>query len=152
MDQKAYWFLGNLVIVHASGEETDGRFTVLEFLTPPGDMTPLHSHERAGQITFGLEGEVTVYLSEGAHVLRSGDLIQHPAGVIKTQKVTSSEPARYLDINFPSGFEGFVAAVGTPADSLTLPPPPDEEPDPERLARIAEEHHIKILGPPGELP
>jgi mannose-6-phosphate isomerase-like protein (cupin superfamily) len=59
--QRAHWLLDDLVIVHVSGEETDGRYSLVEFLMPPGDMTPLHVHRRDSQTTYVLEGEVTFY-------------------------------------------------------------------------------------------
>ncbi len=37
----AYWLLGDLVVVHLTGEQTDGAFELVEFVMPPGDMTPL---------------------------------------------------------------------------------------------------------------
>jgi hypothetical protein len=57
-----------------------------------------------------------------------------------------------LDVNAPAGFDRFVAATARPADSLTLPPPPESAADLERLAAVAAEHGIELLGPPGALP
>jgi quercetin dioxygenase-like cupin family protein len=149
---RAYWFLGNLVTVHLGGGETEGRFSLCEFLIPPGYMTPLHVHRHDTQTTYVLEGEVTIYLPDGSHVLGPGEFIHQPAGVRQTERVTSNAPARVLDINSPAGFERFVAAVGRPAESLTLPPASEPSPDPAQLASLAAEHGIEILGPPGELP
>jgi hypothetical protein len=38
----ATWFLGNLVTVKATGADTGGRATVVEFLNPAGFAPPLH--------------------------------------------------------------------------------------------------------------
>jgi hypothetical protein len=35
-DGAAYWFLGTLMTVKATGEDTGGAFTMLEQLAPPG--------------------------------------------------------------------------------------------------------------------
>jgi uncharacterized RmlC-like cupin family protein len=99
-----------------------------------------------------LEGELTAYLPGVSRVLRRGDSMYQPAGVPQTHRVTSSEPARVLAITTPAGFERFVAEAGRPAESLTLPPPEESPPDLERLASIAAEHGIELLGPPGTLP
>jgi quercetin dioxygenase-like cupin family protein len=152
MTENAYWFLGNLAIIHVPGEQTDDRVTVIELLAPPDDMTPLHRH-KTSQTTCVLEGEVTIFLPGGeSRVLGHGELIHHPAGTPKTQRITSSIPARELDINSPAGFDRFIAEVGQPAESLTLPPPSESPPDPGELAAAAAKHGIEILGPPGELP
>ena len=47
-------------------------------------------------------------------------------------------------------FARFVQAYGEPAPRRELPP--REAPDAERLGRLAAEHGIELLGPPGMLP
>lgn len=152
MSERAYWLLSNLVIVHVSGDETEGRFSLVEFLMPPDDMTPLHVHQRDSQTTYVLEGEVTIYLPGSSNVLGAGECIHQPAGVPQTERVTSAGPARVLDINSPAGFEQFVAAAGRPAERLALPAVSESPPDLEQMAAAAAEHGIELLGPPGTLP
>ena len=149
---RAYWLLGSLVIVHVTGEETEDRFCLVEFLSPPDDMPPLHVHRHDSQTTYVLEGEVTFYLPGESRVLGAGECIHQPPGIPQTERVTSSDPARMVDVNSPAGFERFVAAAGEPTQSLTLPPPPKEEADFEQLATLAGVHGIDIVGPPGALP
>jgi mannose-6-phosphate isomerase-like protein (cupin superfamily) len=151
-EQRAYWFWADLVIVHVSGDETGGRFSLVEFLMPPDDMTPLHVHRRESQTVYVLEGEVTIWWPGVSRVLRSGECIHQPACVPQTERVTSAEPARVLDIGLPAGFERFIAAAGEPAAELTLPPLERPLPDLERFAALADEHAIELLGPPGSLP
>jgi RNA polymerase sigma factor (sigma-70 family) len=38
------WFLGTLAIVRVSGEASDGRFALIEFLFPRNASPPLHTH------------------------------------------------------------------------------------------------------------
>jgi hypothetical protein len=45
----------------------------------------------------------------------------------------------------PAGFEAFVRAVGSTRPQTALP-------SPDELARVAAQHGIEILGPPGTLP
>jgi quercetin dioxygenase-like cupin family protein len=149
---RAHWMQSRLFIVHISGEETEERLSLIEGLLPPDAMTPLHVLPRSGQILYVLEGELTAYLPGVSRVLRRGDSMYQPVGVPQTHRVTSSEPARVLAITTPAGFERFVAEAGQPAEGLTLPPPEESPPDLERLASIAAEHGIELLGPPGTLP
>jgi hypothetical protein len=53
--------------------------------------------------------------------------------------------ARWLVTSTPAGFEAFVRAVGSTEPQAALP-------SPEELTRVASEHGIEILGPPGMLP
>jgi mannose-6-phosphate isomerase-like protein (cupin superfamily) len=148
----AYWFYGDLVIVHVSGEETGGRFCLLEFLQPPGEWTPLHVHKNSDQTHYLLEGELTAYLPGRSFVVWPGECVNTPINVPHTECVTSAGPARLLDVNAPAGFDEFVAAAGEPAPQLSLPPLDRPPPDIEWLAALAAEHHIEVLGPPGSLP
>jgi mannose-6-phosphate isomerase-like protein (cupin superfamily) len=150
--QRAYWFYVDLVIVHVSGVETDGRFCLLEFVQPPGEWTPLHVHNRSDQTHYVLEGELALYLPGESVVVGPGECSYGPMNVPHTENVTSDDPARVLVLNSPAGFDEFVAAAGQPATELTLPPPAQPPPDIERLAAIAAQHGIEILGPPGALP
>src|SRR5262245_52637200 len=53
------WFIDGLAHVHVSGEDTDGRYAVLEILVPEGDMPPLHVHHEEDEVFHILDGEVT---------------------------------------------------------------------------------------------
>jgi mannose-6-phosphate isomerase-like protein (cupin superfamily) len=151
-DARAYWFYGDLVTVHVSGEESDGRFCVVEFVNPPDEWTPLHVHRDSDQTQYVMEGELTVYLPGRTLVLGPGQCVNTPMGVPHTEHVTSPGPARVLDVNVPAGFDAFIARAGEPAAGLSLPPADGPPPDVERLAAIAAEYRIELLGPPGERP
>jgi quercetin dioxygenase-like cupin family protein len=149
---QAYWLLGSLAIVHVGAAETEGRFSLVEWLSPAGYMTPLHVHTHDHQTVYVLEGEVTFYLPGVVRVCGPGEFSHHPAGLPKTERVTSATPARMLDVDGPAGFDRFIASAGQPAGELTLPPTSEESPDLERLAQLAAEEGIELLGPPGALP
>ena len=145
----AYWSLGDLWIVHLSGNETDGRFSLLETVWAPASPAPLHVHRGTDELYYVLEGELTVHL-RGRTVRRGpGGWVYCPRAVPHTYEVASSTPARLLYVGSPAGFERFVAAAGEPAGELTLPP---GEPDVARAIVIAPEYGIDVLGGPGELP
>jgi hypothetical protein len=52
-------------------------------------------------------------------------------------------------LNHPTGFEDFTRDQSQPATALSLPPMGGPPPDLARLAAVAAEHGIEILGPPG---
>ncbi len=152
MKGNAYWLLGGLFIVHLSGAETQGRFSLVEEIQPPGEWTPLHVHRREDQALYVLEGGVTLYLPGESFTIGPGECAYGPMNVPHIEQFSSSEPLRLLVVNSPAGFEDFVAAAGEPAVELMLPSPPQEPPDFERIGALAAEHGIEILGPPGTLP
>jgi mannose-6-phosphate isomerase-like protein (cupin superfamily) len=148
----AYWFYCDLVTIHVGADQTGGRFCVVEFLQPPDEWTPLHVHRDSDQTQYVLDGELTVYVPDRSLVLGPGECVNTPRNVPHTEHVTSAGRARVLDVNVPAGFDEFIASAGEPATELSLPAADGPPPDVERLAAIAAEHGIELLGPPGQRP
>lgn len=142
----ATWFLGSLVTVKATGADTGGRATVVEFLNPPGFAPPLHRHTVEDEMFLLLAGRATYFCDGQRLAAGPGDFVLLPAGVAHTFLVGPDEPLRALQITTPSGFEQFVAAVGGPAAERRLPDPGPV--DPVALAHAAQLHGVEILGPP----
>ena len=144
------WFLGCLATVHLSGEDTNGRFSLVEMLTPHGEQPPLHVHRDDDEGFYVIEGRVTLWYGDRRLELTGGDFALAPHGIPHTYRVESEQGARMLVTSSTAEFDRFVAEVGEPAAELRLPDP--AAPDIERLVAIAAEHGIEILGPPGTLP
>jgi quercetin dioxygenase-like cupin family protein len=142
----ALWFLGNLVTVKATGADTGGRATVVEFLNPPGFAPPLHRHTVEDEMFLLLGGRAT-FLCDGQRLAAGpGDFVLLPAGLAHSFLVAPDEPLHTLQITTPSGFEQFATAVGGPAGARRLPDPGPV--DPAALAHAAQLHGVEILGPP----
>ena len=139
------WFIHDLAEVLAEGEHS-----VLEMRAPAGDQPPLHVHHDSDEGFYVLESEVTVWVGDEQRVLGPGQFALGPKGVPHTYRVTSAEPARMIVTSSNGSLAGFVRAYGEPAPRRELPP--REAPDTERLGRLAAEHGIELLGPPGMLP
>ena len=134
-------FLGSRARILADGDSTGGSLGVVDMLeVPAGHMPPLHIHHASDECFYVLRGEVTVYMPGVERTARAGDLLLAPRGIPHSYRV-GDEPCHWLVVSQPAGFERFVAAVSHL-----------EAPDPDRLAAIAAEHDIEILGPPGMLP
>ena len=144
------WFLGCLATVHLSGEDTNGRFSLVEMLTPHGEQPPLHVHRDDDEGFYVIEGRVTLWYGDRRLELGAGDFALAPHGIPHTYRVESEDGARMLVTSSTAEFDRFVADVGEPAAELRLPDP--AAPDIERLVAISAEHGIEILGPPGTLP
>jgi quercetin dioxygenase-like cupin family protein len=147
----ARWFLQNLVRVHVTGEDSDGRLGVVEITGRPGDMPPLHVHHEEDEVFFVLEGEVTLFIAGQDPVrLGPGGSAYAPRGLAHVYEVTSPEPARWLGLSSPSGFAHFVMELSEPAPVDDLPG--DVDIDPAHVADVAGRYGIEILGPPGARP
>lgn len=151
MPRQQVWFLDTLVDINLEGADTGGAYAAVTFTSPSGHMPPPHVHANEAEGLLVHEGELTLHTAAGAHVLRPGDAMHAPRGEPHTVEVTSSAPARYTVILAPAGFTDFVRAFGTPAERPELPTL-DGPPDLERLTRIAAEHGITFVGPPGSRP
>lgn len=144
------WFLDNLARVHVSGDDTGGRYAIVEVAGRAGDMPPLHVHRREDEVFHVLEGRLTLHFPGEYVELEAGDTFVAPRGVPHVYRI-ESETARSLVFCQPAGFDAFVleASVPAPADEL---PPEGRSADPEALAAAAGRHGIDVLGPPGTLP
>jgi quercetin dioxygenase-like cupin family protein len=138
------WFIDTLVTVHLGPEDTDGRYDLVETLAPSGHQPPPHVHAVEDEGFLVLDGELTVTTEDGVTVLRPGDSINGPAGRPHAIQVTSSTPARWLNVTQPAGFAAFVRDFGTPADRPELPVL-DGPPDIARLTEIAAAHGISFV-------
>ena len=96
-----------------------------------------------------LEGEVTVWAGDEPPRLGPGEFALGPKGVPHTYRVTrraGALPRHLLD----GSFARFVQAYGVPAPTPRAAAA--GRADAERLGRLAAEHGIELLGPPGMLP
>jgi quercetin dioxygenase-like cupin family protein len=142
---QAVWFLNALLVVKATGEQTGGAFGLIDHVLPAGWASPYHVHRKEEESFYVVEGEMTFYVGDERVKAGPGAFVYGPREVPHGFAVEGDAPARVLLLNTPAGFEGFPVEAGEPAEELTLPPA--EQPDLERLAKIAATYDIEILGP-----
>ena len=157
------WFLGTLVRMKLTGEQTDGRFALWEGVLPHGAAPPLHSHPQ-DETFYVLEGSVTVWIVEGdvaadrssppvwqgtrARPCGVGEAAFAPAGVPHTFRV-ESDTARMVVLSTPAGIEDSIHGLAEPARWPWLQPPPDgPRVSAERLAAVERELGVVRHGPP----
>ena len=141
---QAVWFLGTLVIMKATGEQTAGAFGLIDNLMPAEFASPYHMHRNEDESFYLVEGEMTFYVGEERVKAEAGAFVYGPRGVPHGFKVDGTEPARILLQNYPAGFE-FPCGSGRTAKELSIPPA--EPPDMDKLMAIAAKYDIEILGP-----
>lgn len=144
---EAIWFAGALMVLKAAGEQTEGRFALLDQRVPGDYTVPLHLHHTEDEAWYILEGEVTFYCGNDRFTVGTGGWIFLPKGIAHAFRAGPSG-ARLLTFTSPSEFASFVRAAGEPAPTRTVPPPAPL--DVERLSALAARYGIEILGPPPE--
>ena len=148
---EALWFLGSLLTVKVGREESGGRVCVIEHDCPEGFAGPLHVHSREDEWFYVLEGEMTFHVGDEIVAAPAGSFVYGPRGLPHTFSVDSPGGARFLLVAEPADFEGFITALAEPATAPALPPAADGPPDLARIATVAAEYGIEILGPPPAL-
>src|SRR3989441_11867387 len=105
-EPEALWFNGGLGVFRATGDQTEGRYAVMELLAPKGFASPLHIHRAEDEIFVVLSGEVRVRHGEDVTEAGTGSLIYGPRDVPHAFPVDSS--AGRLPLVFgPARIAGF---------------------------------------------
>ncbi|GAB1692181.1 cupin domain-containing protein [Krasilnikovia sp. M28-CT-15] len=118
---EATYFLGNLAVRKCGGRQSGGQLAVVEFVHPPGFAAPLHRHTREDEAFYVIDGSIEGRCEGETFQAGRGDFIWLPRGLAHTF-IVGSDGARVLNLATPAGFEDFVAEVGQPATSRSLPP------------------------------
>ena len=145
--------VGDTYTVLLSGEQTAGRFAMLDMLIPPGDGPPPHRHnfEECFRV---LEGSLEVWVRDLAPIrLEAGDTANIPANAPHAFRNPAQVPARLLCTAAPAGLENFFAEFGDPVPTRSSPAPSLSDAEREdRLRRAmaaAPRYGMEILPPPG---
>lgn len=144
---KAYWVVGDLYTILASGEDTGGAYALIHGEVPAGGGPPPHIHRREDEAFFILEGELTFQADGHSIPATPGAWITLPKGSLHTFRNTGSTAAKMLIVVTPSGLEKFFAEVGQEMKDRLAPPPPVTPADIEKLLAVAPKYGIEIRLP-----
>lgn len=143
--------VGDTYTVLLSGEQTGGKYCLIDMHIPPGGGPPPHRHDFEESFTV-LAGEVEFTFREERHQLRSGQTVHIPANAPHRFQNTGTAPARLLCICAPAGQEQFFAAVAAPVAGRTSPPPPMDPAAAEavkaRAVQLASQYRTELISPP----
>ena len=117
---------GDTYTVLLSGDDTDGRYCLIDMFIPPGGGPGPHRHDFEESFTI-LEGEIETTFRGKKSVVRAGETINIPANAPHSFRNASQNPVRLLCICAPAGQEKFFAEVGIAvASRATFAPALDE--------------------------
>lgn len=142
---EARWWFGALAEIKLTAGQTGGALSIVEITEAPGAEAPLHVHERDDETFWILDGDVRIEVGDTAIELSAGDVAFGPRGVPHRYTV-GDRGCRMLFIMTPGGFEELVRGMSVPAQSRTLPPTDDGEPDWDHVAAVAKANGCELLG------
>lgn len=145
---RSTWYSGFLLTFLVTGEETGGRYSLVEEVARQGHSAdpPLHVHTREDESFYILEGELTFFVADEVIQSTAGTVVFLPR-LVPHRFTIDSDEARILNLCTPAGFEGFFKELSEPAGALVLPPEPSGPPDVERLIATAARYGVTILPP-----
>jgi quercetin dioxygenase-like cupin family protein len=114
--------VGGTYTILVSGEQTAGRYCLIDMLVPSGGGPPPHRHDFEEMFTI-LEGEIELSFRGETHRASAGATVNIPANAPHSFKNKSDKPARLLCMCTPAGQEEFFMSVGDPVGSRMAPPP-----------------------------
>lgn len=139
-----YWFLGTVMEVKVSGEETGGQFSILEEIDPPDFVTPLHIHHKEDEYFYLLEGEATFTIGDRTISAKPGTFVFAPRDIAHMYRVEGGQPAKILSMLAPAGLEELFIKCSVPATEYALPPD-DVEMDMDLLFAEAPDYGVEVL-------
>lgn len=143
--------VGDTYTILLTGNDTRGRFCLIDMHVPPGGGPPPHRHDFEESFTM-LGGEIEITFRGVKSVLRAGETANIPANAPHQFQNRTGKPARLLCICSPAGQEEFFLALGVPVAGRTTPPPiPDAaamEIFKEKSEALAPKYKTELLGRP----
>lgn len=128
---------GGLVSLLVTGQQTQGRFALVETVVRRAEDPPLHSHTHEDELVYVVQGEVDFYLDGKRLECAAGDCVFLPKGSEHTYCIKSEE-ARLLVLLMPAGLEGYYQELDKPIDA---------EQSVERLITVSARYGVEIMGP-----
>ena len=144
----ALWFLGQLYEIKVDGEATGGP-SVVQVTIPsgPGLGAPPHVHD-CDEVVYVLEGNLRFHFGEETKDAGAGSVLYFPEGMEEWFENATELPAKILIVYSGGRTVSLFREVGEPAESRSLPPPMEEEPDLEALAAIGRKYGLEMRAPP----
>jgi quercetin dioxygenase-like cupin family protein len=113
---------GGAYTILLTGEQTGGRYCLIDMVVPPGGGPPPHRHDFEEMFTI-LEGEIELVFRGETHKAAAGATVNIPANAPHAFKNKSAQPAHLLCMCSPPGQEHYFMAVGDLIESRVAPPP-----------------------------
>jgi quercetin dioxygenase-like cupin family protein len=142
--------VGDTYTMLVTGDQTAGRYCLIDMHVPPGGGPPPHRHDFEEMFTL-LEGAVEFTFRDTKTVVKAGETVNIPADAPHHFTNPFDQPARMLCMCTPAGQEEFFRKIGDLVDSRTAPPPDlteDEQNErKQRAVKLASDYRTELLIP-----
>lgn len=128
--------IGLGILCKFAGETTSDRYSLFEYVVPPGlGGPPPHVHTRQDELFICVDGRVNVLLDTTEYVLEHGMIMMLPRGVRHQFWNSFDETTRIIAVVSPAGLEEYYR------DLSALPPGPR---DMAKVKAIMVEHGLQL--------
>lgn len=114
--------VGDIYTILLTGEQTNGKYCLIDMRIPPGGGPPPHRHDFEEMFTV-LEGQIQVTFRGQKTIVRAGETVNIPANAPHFFRNVSDRPARVYCMCTPAGQEEYFLRIADPVSSATTPPP-----------------------------
>jgi quercetin dioxygenase-like cupin family protein len=104
---------GGTYTILLSGNDTDGRYSLISMIIPPGGGPPPHRHDFEESFTI-LEGEIEATFRGEKSTVRAGETVNIPANAPHSFVNSSEKTVKLLCICSPAGQDEYFKLVGVP--------------------------------------
>jgi len=111
--------MGNVYRIIMTGEQTQGRFSVMEAFVNPGEGGPYHVHHREDESFLITEGEMAFYDGEKRTVATTGTFVMCPPGSKRAFRNESETLVKMIIFYTPPGIENMIEMEGKLIDPTT---------------------------------
>lgn len=147
-DAPYYNLLGVHMKIVLSSKQTNGQFSMIEGVVPPGGDGGLHEHDREDETMWLVEGELEVTIGDETFMLKAGESYFAPKKVPQRLRNVGDVPARGLVVTMPGGFDEAIAQAAKPSGPEPMPFVPPTIEELTRIAEVLTAHGITMLEPP----
>ena len=135
---KSVHFGGTGAIYKLLGEQTRGTLALVEHTVAPNTLAaPPHTHRDEDEISYVLEGDLTIQVGEQLIQAPVGTLVVKPRGIQHCFWNAGSAPARLLEMITPAGLEQYFEELASLVSS-------GGPPDPARRSALYEKYHLTV--------
>jgi quercetin dioxygenase-like cupin family protein len=153
-DGRAIWIGSFGTIYKVSPDQSQSGVAIVEHVLGPKRLgAPMHRHSREDEVSFVLEGELTVQQGDALETAVVGGTIVKPRGVFHAFWNSGTAPVRFLEVIAPGDFAKYfeelavVLAPGGPPDLTALTALASRygvEFDLESMPRLMERHGLRV--------